>query len=89
MATITAIINIEDAKEVAIRRDMAAALNYPETITDGEGKQIPNPVSKAKYVQQIYNEVFREWFRNTLKAYRQNEASKAVADETVTLPIIP
>lgn len=88
MAIITATINIQDANEANIRRDMAAAMGYTDTVDDGNGNQIPNPVTKAKFNQQKYNEHFREWFRNTLKSYRTNEALKVVVEEEVNTPVV-
>jgi len=56
--------------------DFAYSKGYQDTVgTDDSGKDIPNPVTKAKYCKDY----LKNMFVNDIKAYRLAKAKKAVA----------
>jgi len=62
------------AKKKAMLEDLAESLQYPETAYDHEkGAQIPNPQSKADYV----NEKITYWIKIRVMGTRRERAAKA------------
>jgi hypothetical protein len=68
MAVFSATINYPDAKQVELRDTLAFELNYQENVDDGNGGQIPNPQTKAAFIQEKANEMLKSWAQNTFKS---------------------
>ena len=44
----------DDQPQLVLMRDWTAAgMNYPETVDDGDGNQIPNPVSELAHIKTM------------------------------------
>ena len=63
---------------VADVEDFAKSKGWQEKVIDDEGNEINNPITKGEYCKDY----LRDMFRNDIKAYRLEQAKKAV-DEPV------
>lgn len=85
MATIsTTDRTIPNDKAAELRDAIAYEHGYTDTVDDGAGNQIPNPVSKTTYAQQIVDQKFDDWLRNTYRQYKHRLAQET-AD--ISIPI--
>lgn len=75
MATVTATANYPDNLQAEVRDVLCFELGYQDTI-DGQ----PNPQTKAQFLQQEFNSVFKTWLRNTYKNGKQRQQAITVID---------
>jgi len=90
MATFTATITYPDNKQVDLRDTLAVAYAYPTTVQDGVDQDgnpifIPNPESKAQFVQRKINEYLRDLVKNSYKEQKLRDAQLTISVLDVTI----
>lgn len=85
MATFTATFNYPDNKQADLRDTLALAFGYnliipnPNYILGGqEPETIPNPMTKAQYIQHVVNDHLRQWIKNTYERQKQIIAEQSI-----------
>lgn len=73
MATVTATATYPDNLQTEVRDVLCFELDYKETIDDGNGVQIPNPETKAQFLQKEFNKIFRNWLKNTYEQGKRRQ----------------
>lgn len=74
MATFSATITYPDNKQIELRDIISLELGYQSTIDDGQGGSIPNPQTKAAFIQEKVNEHLKQWIQNMYKAGKDKQA---------------
>jgi len=67
MAQLTITITYPDNNQIDFRDTFAIAFGYPTLVDDGLGGQIPNPQSKASFVQEKLKERAIRWMKEIYK----------------------
>ena len=77
MATFT--VTIPDDKKDEIIDAICANYRYQETVTDPEGLEIPNPMTKAQFAKRKLAEFVKE----NLKSYKVSQVVETARDAAI------
>ncbi len=86
LVSFTSVVNYPDVRATEFRDILAPYWGWTPTVDNGNGSQIPNPISKNQfitaYIQKVQDEHLKELIKN---AFRDGKEKSQIASNTIEL----